>query len=105
MPATKTPAVAIVPRQWGNRAATAQEAEWDAAMEEVDALLPAKLWGRLVEAANGRAIGAYDFGVAWGIGQIPGVDTDAPSDVIFAALQAAMERLTALTAVLNERIR
>jgi hypothetical protein len=103
MPATKTAAVAI-PRQWGSPTPSTREAEWDATMEEVWPLLPPELAGRLVEAANGRTIGAYDFGVAWGIGQLPQVGTDAPSEVIFAAVQAAMERMAALTAVLNERI-
>jgi hypothetical protein len=105
MATTRTAAVEI-PRQWAGSGAPAsrREAEWDATMEEVIMDLLPSVCDRLVEAANGRAIGAYDYGVAWGIGQLPEADTDAPTEVIFAAVQAAMERFTALTAVLNERI-
>jgi hypothetical protein len=73
-------------------------------MEEVIMDCPPSVCDRLVGAANGRAIGAYDYGVAWGIGQFPEAETDAPTEVILAAIDAAMTRLSALTAVLNERI-
>src|ERR1017187_1737065 len=94
-----------IPAQWTRGGSPPPpEVEWNEAIEAAKPILPGDIYGRLVDASAGRAIGAYDFGVAWGIGQIPDVDTDAPTEVIFAGVQAAMERLTELTAILNERI-
>lgn len=78
-----------IPRQFVKDGPPSQwETAWEEALDAVVPFLTPELIGRLHSAANGKAIGAYDFGVEWGLGHLPEIEGEAPPDVRLADLKA-----------------
>jgi hypothetical protein len=95
MPDTKTPVE--IPAQWTRDGAPShRETAWKEALDAVEPFLAPELVGSLEDAAAGRAIGAYDFGVEWGLGHFPETETDTPGYVTLNGIRAALRRIDGL---------
>ena len=104
MPDTKTPVE--IPGQFiRNGAPSHWETAWNAALDAVGPFLTPKQIGELDSAAGGRAIGAYDFGVEWGLGHLPEIEGEAPGYVKLKGIETAIARIGVIMAELREEIR
>ena len=100
---TTTELAKITPQQWRGARPTSWETAWNEALEEARPHLPDQVRRHLEEAALGRAIGAYDYGYAVGIGELPLVDMGSP-EVVLESIGTAIERLSAAVAALRARM-
>jgi hypothetical protein len=104
MPDTKTPVE--IPAQFIRDGDPSHwETAWEEALDAVEPFLTPQLVNELNSAANGKAIGAYDFGVEWGLGHLPEIEGEAPGYVKLKGIEAAMARIAVIMAELREEIR